>query len=119
MVKQCPECGDSIRGRVDKKFCSDMCRHSYNNRNNSDTNNVIRNVNSILRRNRRILEQLNPDGKVKVPKEKLISKGYNFNYFTNIYNTKNGNQYYFCYEYGYLLLEGDCYALVKRQNWME
>lgn len=119
MEKQCPECGEPIKGRVDKKFCSDLCRNSYNNRSNSNTNNFMRNINNILRRNRRIMEELNPDGKTKVPKEKLTSKGFNFSYFTNVYLTKTGNQYFFCYEYGYLPLEGDYYALVKRQEWME
>lgn len=119
MEKQCLECGESFKGRVDKKFCSDLCRNSYNNRNNSDSNNFMRNINNILRRNRHILEELNPDGKTKVQREKLISKGFNFNYYTNTYLTKTGNQYYFCYEYGYLQLEGDYLALVKKQEWME
>ena len=119
MEKQCLECGESFKGRVDKKFCSDLCRNSYNNRNNSDSNNFMRNINNILRRNRHILEELNPEGKAKVQREKLISKGFNFNYYTNTYLTKTGNHYYFCYEYGYLQLEGDYLALVKRQKWME
>jgi len=119
MDRKCLECGEPIKGRVDKRFCSDLCRNSFNNRNNSDTNNFMRTINNILRRNRRILEELNPEGKTKVTKEKLTAKGFNFNYYTNTYLTKTGNQYYFCYEYGYLLLEGDYYALVKRQEWME
>jgi hypothetical protein len=65
------------------------------------------------------MEELNPEGKTKVPKERLSGKGFNFNYYTNTYLTKTGNQYFFCYEYGYLPLEGDYYALVKRQEWME
>lgn len=119
MEKQCLECGEPIKGRIDKKFCSDLCRNSFNNRNNSDLNNTIRNINNILRRNRRILEDLTPEGKSKVTRDKLILKGFNFNYFTNIYQTKNGNQYFFCYEYGYLPLDGDFYALVKRQEYVE
>lgn len=119
MEKSCLDCGEPIKGRVDKKFCSDLCRNNYNNRNNSDTNNYMRNINNILRKNRRVLEELTPDGKAKVHREKLTVKGFNFSYFTNTYLTKNGNQYYFCYEYGYLQLENDYFALVKRQEWME
>lgn len=119
MDRKCPECGEPIKGRVDKKFCSDLCRNSFNNRCNSEMNNFMRNVNNILRKNRRILEELNPDGKIKVGKDKLIAKGFNFNYFTNTYTTKNGNQYFFYYEFGYLPLEDSSFALVKRQEWME
>jgi len=40
--RNCPECGEKIIGRADKKFCSDQCRNSYNNRLNSDASNTVR-----------------------------------------------------------------------------
>ncbi|HET9053883.1 MAG TPA: hypothetical protein VFM90_06915, partial [Cyclobacteriaceae bacterium] len=58
--KICQECGEKIIGRVDKKFCSDTCRISFNNKLNSDGTNYVRNVNNTLRKNRRILTELNP-----------------------------------------------------------
>ena len=64
--RKCIECGDSFHGRADKKFCSDQCRSAYNNRLNSDATNFVRNINNTLRKNRRILEELNPSGKTKV-----------------------------------------------------
>ena len=74
----------------------------------------MRNVNNKLRKNYRILAELNPDGKSKTTKAKLFSKGFDFDYFTNILNTKTGNTYYFLYDQGYLLLENDFYMLVKK-----
>ena len=112
--RQCLECGDAMYGRIDKKFCSDQCRNTFNNRQNSDSNNYVRNVHNLLRRNRRILEELNPDGKSKTTRNKLTEKGFDFNYHTSTYTTKAGATYYFCYEYGYLPLEGDTFALVKK-----
>ena len=38
MNSTCPECGDKLKGRADKKFCSDACRNAYNNKLNSDAN---------------------------------------------------------------------------------
>ena len=58
-----------------------------------------------------------PDQKTKVSRSKLIEKGFDFSYFTSIYQTKAGTIYYFVYDQGYLPLEGDFYALVKRDNW--
>jgi len=116
MEKRCPECETKIVGRIDKKFCSDACRNSYNNRFNKDTKNLIRNTNNRLRKNYRILEALNPDQKTKVARGKLIEKGFDFNYFTSIYTTKKGTVYYFVYDQGYLALEGDYFALVKRDS---
>lgn len=116
MERKCLECGTKIYGRVDKKFCSDGCRNSYNNRINKDSKNLIRNVNNRLRKNYRILETLNPTQKRKVTRGKLIEYGFDFNYFTSIYTTKAGAIYYFVYDQGYLPLEDDYYALVKRES---
>ncbi|TYB71813.1 hypothetical protein ES676_12285 [Bizionia saleffrena] len=115
MTKLCPECGDKIVGRIDKKFCSDGCRNAYNNKMNKDGKNLIRNINNRLRKNWRILEESNPDQKTKTTKTKLIQKGFDFNYFTSIYTTKVGTVYYFVYDQGYLPLDNDFYALVKRK----
>jgi predicted nucleic acid-binding Zn ribbon protein len=116
---KCPECGYEIIGRSDKKFCSDQCRNTFNNALKKDSNNYVRKVSSILRKNRRILEELNPHGKAKVHKKKLIDKGFNFDYFTNIYRTKTGNVYRFCFEQGFLAVEEDYFTLVIRQPYMD
>ena len=115
MDKSCLECGDKIVGREDKKFCSDGCRNAYNNKINKDSTNFMRNVNNKLRKNYRILSALNVDGKGRATKSKLLSKGFDFEFFTNILETKTGNTYYFVYDQGYRLLEGDYYMLVKKE----
>jgi predicted nucleic acid-binding Zn ribbon protein len=115
MSKNCLECGEKIVGREDKKFCSDGCRNAYNNKMNKDSNNYMRNVNNKLRKNYRILSELNPEGKGKITKTKLLSKGFDFDYFTNILNTNTGNTYYFVYDQGYRNLEDDFIMLVKKE----
>ena len=118
-TKNCLDCGAPIMGRTDKKFCSDSCRNNYNNKLNSNSNNYMRNINNILRKNRRILSDLNPEGKAKVPTKKLLEKGFNFNYYTNTYQTKKGATYFYCYDYGYLPIENDYQFLVKKQEYVE
>jgi hypothetical protein len=121
MVKQktCEECGETIFGRDDKRFCCDQCRSAYHNRLNSDATNFIRNINNTLRKNRRILAELNPAGKARVKRDDLLERGFKFSYFTNIYTTKGGNTYYFCYDQGYIHLENNTLALVVRQEYVE
>lgn len=114
MNKSCLECGEKIVGREDKKFCSDGCRNAYNNKINKDSTNFMRNVNNKLRKNYRILSEINVDGKSKATRAKLLSKGFDFEFFTNILNTKTGNTYYFLYDQGYLPLDNDFYMLVKK-----
>ena len=112
-MKNCLECEKPLMGRVDKKFCSDMCRNSYNNRLNSDSHNLIRNMNNQLRRNRRILEELCPEEKARTTKSFLMTRGFDFNLITSVRPTQKGSVYHFVYDYGYLELENDFYLIVK------
>ncbi len=116
MNKCCLECAEKIIGREDKKFCSDGCRNAYNNKINKDSTNYMRNINNKLRKNYRILSTLNADGKAKTTKTNLLSKGFDFEFFTNMLNTGNGNTYYFIYDQGYRFLENDYYLLVKKEH---
>ncbi len=113
MKRNCPECGDKIIGRADKKFCSDACRNTHNNALNKDNKNLVRNVNNRLRKNYRILEALNSKDKTKVTKDRLLKHGFSFNYFTSQYITKTGSVYNYVYDQGYLPLDNDWYLLVK------
>lgn len=119
MPKTCLDCGDDIKGRADKKFCSDACRNSYNNKFNKDINNLMKNVNRTLRKNRSILTKLNPSGKSKTTRKTLLIKEFDFNYYTNVYKTKTGKEYFFCYDQGYLPLEDDLFALVVKQEYVK
>ena len=107
MQKTCLECGEKIVGRVDKKFCSDYCRNAHHNNLNKDRKNLVRNVNNQLRKNYRILEEFNPNEKTTISKNKLLARGFNFEYLTSIYTTKTGKVYYFVYDQGYLPLENE------------
>jgi len=114
--RNCLACGRNIKGRIDKKFCDDYCRNQHNNQLNSDTVNYVRNVNNILRRNRRILEAT-MEGVEKVTvrsKSELAKKGYRFDYFTSIFTNKEKETYYYCYEYGIKEIEQDKYIIVRK-----
>ncbi len=60
------------------------------------------------------MSQFIVDGKTKTTRAKLMSKGFDFEFFTSILNTKTGNTYYFLYDQGYMILENDYYMLVKK-----
>ncbi|MDT0644106.1 hypothetical protein RM553_14815 [Zunongwangia sp. F363] len=114
MQKNCLECGEKLVGREDKKFCSDSCRNAHHNKANRNENVLIKSVNAQLRKNYKILQELNPENKGKTSKSRLQEKGFSFNHITSIYKTKTGTVYYFVYDQGYLPLENDFYALVKK-----
>ncbi|MFT5884667.1 MAG: hypothetical protein ACI9IP_001124 [Arcticibacterium sp.] len=113
MEQKCQECDQPIFGRRDKKFCSDSCRNTFNNKQNSDSVNLVRNINNALRKNRRILESICTEDKAKTTRKSLLAKGFDFNYITSSRTTQKGSTYYFVYDYGYLALDNDFYLIVK------
>lgn len=117
--QRCQVCGDEMKGRRDKKFCSDQCRVEHHNYQNRDVSKFMTNINNLLRKNHRILEKLNPKGKTRVSKAHLLDEGLNFNYFTNMYKTKNGKAYYFVYDQGYIEIEDGVFTLVQKHEYVD
>lgn len=111
----CLDCEKPLNGRKDKKFCDDACRNSYNNKLNSEDTVYVKKVNSILKKNRKILQELIPkEGKINVTEKKLRDAEFNLNYYTSEYQTKQGVVYKYCYEFGFRKLEENFYMLVKK-----
>jgi len=116
MNKVCAVCGEKIKGRSDKKFCSVECRNTHHNQRNRVNSTTIREVHKILRSNYKILSKLNPEDKSTTHINKMKKMGYNFDYITSIYTTKTGNVYKFVYDQGILELEDGYVAIVKRNK---
>jgi hypothetical protein len=116
-TKTCLTCDKPLKGRNDKKFCDDFCRNNYNNQLKSIINSQVKDINSTLAKNRRILKGLLPEAKetVTVNKEKLQKLGFHFKYITHTHVTKTGKTYYYCYDHGYLPLENDWYLIVRKK----
>lgn len=118
-AKTCESCGDKLHGRADKRFCSDQCRTAFHNTYNRDVTNFMRNISNMLRKNRRILASINTSGKAKTTKTQLLDLGFKFGYFTNLYVTKGGRTYYFCFDQGYIDIGEGKYAIVTKQEYVD
>lgn len=116
----CQICGKAVSGRSDKKYCSDQCRAQVNNlKKRADPGELLMlEVNRALRRNRSILKNLSPMGKTTTRREYLELQGFDFRHHTHLYQTKNGNTYRFCYDYGYLELDEGKVLIVNWQPYM-
>ena len=112
----CLQCEKPIKsGRTDKKFCNEGCKSLYHNAKITSEPPEIRRVNKLLRKNRDILKELlGKDSEYICVKETLVKKGFKFDYHThNIISKSQGNQFTFCYDYGYRELEHNKYKIVK------
>ena len=77
-TKKCLACSKPLKGRIDKKFCDDYCRNSYNNQQKAkgSHSSYVRNINNALLKNRKILETilLVTEETAKANKDKLLIK---------------------------------------------
>ena len=118
MSNNCKYCKKPLIGRSDKLFCDNNCRGAYHNSKANENENSIRDINKILRKNQTILRFASPEGKTTVRKSFLIKHGFNFQYYTNHFKTKNENTYTFCYDYGYMELEDEKVLVINKQPYM-
>ena len=98
--RYCQECGVPLKGRRDQKYCADQCRNQFNNRNYAKKLAQQRQINRILLQNQQILAL------------DLKAKGYHFDFHTHHKQAKNGQLYFFCYDFGYLRLSENQLLLV-------
>lgn len=118
--RNCQCCGNTLRGRLDKKFCNDYCRNQYNNEKKSGTQPppYVRLVNNVLLNNRRILARIHEENgeSARATRDKLQLMGFHFGYQTQVSRTRNGRALHYCYDYGYLPLQNDRFLIVKRKD---
>ena len=112
IINYCLECSEPLRGRFDKKFCGDSCRNVYNNRVNGNVNNYVRNVNNVLRKNRRILDSLFKMGDKQIHKGILIEMDFNFQYFTHKKINRESTTYCI-YDYEYTTKDKSKFVMIS------
>ena len=119
--RTCPICNAPVTGRLDKKYCSDQCRHLANNKHKLESQQNLIDSNRVLRRNRTILKKLCPEGKATVRRSVLTDLGFNPSYFTSLFITEKKQVYYLSYDYGFtpIIDKGVQKALIiRRQDYM-
>ena len=121
-MMKCLNCGEKLKGREGKTFCTSYCRSNYHyQKNKEQENNLFTTINKQLRLNRRLLKNYNKAGKAVVRKEALIEDGFNPKFFTHYWKNQKGDVYLFCFEFGFLEkkeAEKEKYVLVQWQDYM-
>jgi|SRR5688572_26770070 len=119
-LRECLVCNKPLKGRIDKKFCDDFCRNKYHNlqKTGEGYGQIVRNINNMLLKNRRILESLLPEHMPasKHSRDKLLMLGFQFRYITHLHTNKDGKTYFYCYDYGYLELSHSRYLVVRQKD---
>ncbi len=126
LLKTCIECDEVIRGRTDKRFCSDSCRSAFHNRDKFQLPATYRLIDHRLKRNRKILEKCykmlestSPTHGIFELMDPILDKknvktlGFAFDYYTHK-DWVDAKEFTFCYEYGYRFTENNAIVLIRR-----
>ncbi len=120
-MRTCPVCGAEIKGRIDKIFCSPLCKSAAQYEKKIENEKFFLVVDKQLKTNRKILKRYNQAGHTTLRTDVLLKEGFNPRFFTHYWKNDKGQTYLFCYDYGFLKLqkEGkDKYLLVAWQPYM-
>lgn len=80
--RTCLECGASLNGRSDRKFCDSACRNAFNNKKRG-LNHSVRDIDRILHSNHSIFESLNLEVPMEISVLLLKTRGFHFGFFTH------------------------------------
>jgi len=117
-IRKCKNCDHVVHGRSDKQFCNDFCRNAFNNKLNAASNNLVRNIDHILHKNRRILQQLwnRKPPTCRITEKEILRTGFDFSYFTQAWKSDDGKEHFSCYEYGYHREKDDLFIISHHIN---
>lgn len=101
MQAACLECGCEIYGRSDKKFCSEHCKNSFNNRKRTEVDKEYRKTIKALENNRRILEGLLLSGVKSIDIDRIVELGFDIKHMTGHRKTETGHNEYDCFDIRY------------------
>jgi predicted nucleic acid-binding Zn ribbon protein len=104
---KCIHCGNAItKGRSDRKFCDDKCKHAYHNNEKYLENVEINKIVTILKQNRRVLKLLlGEKEELYVGQDTLRRHGFNFLFHTHQIVSGQGNRFVLCFNYGYRVMD--------------
>jgi hypothetical protein len=110
----CKLCKSGLSGRSDKIFCSLKCKSDYAYKLRKVTELATTAIDKILHRNRSILLEVFGKNKVqmRIKREILDAKKFNFNYITNYHINNQGKTVSYVYDFSWMIFS-DQEILIK------
>ena len=115
MEKNCLSCGSILRGRADKKFCSDACKNDFHNHHPGQHYSYERRLIASALKNHRILNQIIASGIGELEEKDLESHGFNFEGLTGLRLLSKTDFQLFCFDFA-LLRKGNLFSIRKRDH---
>jgi len=117
MERKCQNCGTTLLGRSDKKFCSMACKNTFNFAKRQNTKNDVKEIDAYLHRNREILATLMGNSvKETMDKAVLTRAKFRWEYMTGIYYNKEGKMYRLVYDFAWMEFSDQRVLIVRKQR---
>ena len=112
---KCKICSNPILGRSDKLFCSVKRKNYYHINLRKVTRVAVKEIDTILHRNRSILLEVLGKRKLQITIERVLleKKNYNFKYHTHININSKGKTYYYVYDFAWMKFSNDKILIVR------
>jgi hypothetical protein len=115
MKKLCQACHQQFIGRSDKSFCSIECKNGFNNQRRKETQNVVKEIDGYLHRNREILATLMPSQKKEMFDKLILTRaGFKWEFCTGIYINREGKTYHIVYDYAWMPFSDQQILIIKK-----
>lgn len=105
MSGNCLECGSTLLGRKDKKFCCISCKNAYNNRRQQQIRKYKSEILTSISRNYEILEMLLRDNTLSIELEEIERLGFDQSHITGHRIGKCGHSECICFDISYYKTE--------------
>ena len=115
---KCKICNKQIIGRNDKIFCSVRCKNYYHTNLRRVTSIEVKEINSILHRNRSILLEIMGKRQIQIQIKRLVleKKKFRFKYHTHFHINKHGKMYHHVYDFAWMEFSDDEVLIVRRRS---
>tara|TARA_R110002049_G_scaffold14886_2_gene61924 strand:+ start:2010 stop:2360 length:351 start_codon:yes stop_codon:yes gene_type:complete len=115
---KCKICSKVLLGRNDKKFCSVKCKNYYHVNLRKVTDKQVKELDTILHRNRSILLEIlgKRKGQITVDRIVLEKKKFTFKYHTHLHINSKGKTYYYVYDLAWMEFSNDEILIIRKQK---
>jgi len=116
MAKTCKICKKTLRGRIDKIFCSVGCKNYYHSQLRKASNQAAQQIDIYLKRNHGILLELLGKNKkqIKVYRTLLEQKKFRFKYHTHFHINSKGKMFHYIYDIAWMKFSDDEILIEKK-----
>jgi hypothetical protein len=116
-MPKCKICSTQFAGRSDKKFCSVRCKNYYHVNLRRATDKAVKEIDTILHRNRSILLEIVGENVVQKKIDKLTLEKKKFNFFYKTHQTVDsaGKTYNYVYDLAWMEFSYNTILVVRKK----